>query len=304
MTDAPSSPGSNSTERSVRRRPTELAWLVAHGEIRTLAPGERLLADQPVVDSLWVVLSGRFSIRIDRGAGPRKVMEWVGGDVSGYLPYSRMTSSPGDVTVEEATEVLTVHRSCYRELITGCPELTAMLVHVMVDRDPPVHFQRLPCREDELARPLGCGACARAEQSRLGRRSRRQGAASSIGRSRGQRAGAGCGRVVTGGSRDGRSGPEDLRVRDRPRRPLSARARRPRRRDRRLAARPSRRASGRRGTRPFERDDGGPRSSSRRRSTSGRCRSRCARLPRAASPIRPRRKSRRRRRGSTLWSWR
>ena len=112
----------------------ELAWLVAHGVILTLAPGERLLADQPVVDSLWVVLSGRFSIRIDRGAGPRKVMEWVGGDVSGYLPYSRMTSAPGDVTVEEATEVLTVHRNCFRELITGCPELTAMLVHVMVDR--------------------------------------------------------------------------------------------------------------------------------------------------------------------------
>jgi signal transduction histidine kinase len=112
----------------------ELAWLAAHGAILTLAPGERLLADQPVVDSLWVVLSGRFSIRIDRGAGPRKVMEWVGGDVSGYLPYSRMTSAPGDVTVEEATEVLTVHRNCYRELITGCPELTAMLVHVMVDR--------------------------------------------------------------------------------------------------------------------------------------------------------------------------
>ena len=38
---------------------------------------------------LYVVLSGRLSIHVDRGAGPRKVMEWQGGDITGILPSHR-----------------------------------------------------------------------------------------------------------------------------------------------------------------------------------------------------------------------
>ena len=33
-------------------------------------------------------------------------MAWHGGEVSGLLPYSRLTTPPGRMTVEEATEVL------------------------------------------------------------------------------------------------------------------------------------------------------------------------------------------------------
>jgi C4-dicarboxylate-specific signal transduction histidine kinase len=62
------------------------------------------------------------------------VMEWRGGDVSGLLPYSRLTVPPGSSRVEEPTEVLSVGRAHFPEMIARCHELTAIFVHVMLDR--------------------------------------------------------------------------------------------------------------------------------------------------------------------------
>jgi signal transduction histidine kinase len=54
--------------------------------------------------------------------------------VSGFLPFSRMRVSPGDVVFEEAAEVFTVLKEHFPELLRECPTVTASLVHVMVDR--------------------------------------------------------------------------------------------------------------------------------------------------------------------------
>jgi signal transduction histidine kinase len=92
------------------------------------------LPENSPIESLYVVLTGHLAIRVDRGAGPRKVMEWRGGDITGVLPYSRMTASPGETRAEEPTELLDVHRDHFPELIRECHEITAILVHVMIDR--------------------------------------------------------------------------------------------------------------------------------------------------------------------------
>jgi signal transduction histidine kinase len=75
-----------------------------------------------------------LTIHVDRGTGRRKIMEWRGGDVTGLMPYSRLVSPPGDVIAEEPTEVVTVFRNDFPEMIRECYELTATLVHVMLDR--------------------------------------------------------------------------------------------------------------------------------------------------------------------------
>ena len=49
-----------------------------------------------LVESMFIVLSGWVAIFVDRGAGRHKVMEWRGGDVTGLLPYSRLSGPPGD----------------------------------------------------------------------------------------------------------------------------------------------------------------------------------------------------------------
>jgi signal transduction histidine kinase len=120
------------TLASVPRR--QLEWLAAHGEVQALPVGEVLSRQTTPVENLFVVLAGHLSIHVDHGAGPRKVMEWRAGDVTGILPYSRIKSPPGSVIAEEPTEVLAVPKSLLPDLIRECHELTEVLVHVMLDR--------------------------------------------------------------------------------------------------------------------------------------------------------------------------
>jgi signal transduction histidine kinase len=112
----------------------ELAWLATHGSLRQLREGEILTAKGAHVEGLFVFLSGRIAMSVDRGAGPHKIMEWRGGDVGGMLPYSRLVSPPGDSVAQEATEILAVHRDHLRAMARECYEITSILVHIMVDR--------------------------------------------------------------------------------------------------------------------------------------------------------------------------
>ncbi len=112
----------------------ELEWIAAHGTVRLLQPGDVVAARAEIVDALYILLSGRLSHHVDRGAGRRKVMEWVGGEVTGLLPYSRMTTPPGDTIVDEPTEAVRIPREDLPELIRNCYEVTATLVHAMTDR--------------------------------------------------------------------------------------------------------------------------------------------------------------------------
>ena len=114
--------------------PDQIGLRAARGYLVTLEPGGFLATKGSVVLGLYVILSGHLTIHVDRGAGPQKVMEWHGGDVSGILPYSRMGGSPGDVRAEEPTEIFVMPRAEIPALIRECYELTAIFVHVMVDR--------------------------------------------------------------------------------------------------------------------------------------------------------------------------
>jgi signal transduction histidine kinase len=113
----------------------ELQWLVDHGELRTYQTGSFIATrsgGRP--EAMFIVLEGRSSITLDRGAGPKKVYEWSAGDVMGLLPYSRLTAPPGDSIVDETCELLTIVEADFPELIRCCHSVTSILVHVMIDR--------------------------------------------------------------------------------------------------------------------------------------------------------------------------
>ena len=114
--------------------PEQVAWVANHGKLRHLNPGDVLTSKDTKVEGLHIVLDGHLSIYVDRGAGRRKIMEWHGGDVTGLMPYSRLVSPPGDVTAEQPTDVVTVYREDMPQMIHECTELTAALVHIMLDR--------------------------------------------------------------------------------------------------------------------------------------------------------------------------
>jgi signal transduction histidine kinase len=112
----------------------ELQWLVDHGRYEALDAGTVIGPKGERIESLWIVLSGHISIRVDRGVGPRRVTDWRAGEVSGMLPYSRMKGPPGDNYLVEATELVIIPESCFPEMVHRCPAFTAYTVHTMLDR--------------------------------------------------------------------------------------------------------------------------------------------------------------------------
>jgi len=112
----------------------ELAWLASHGVLRQLNTGNVLTSKGIRPEGLFVVLSGRFAMFVDRGSGPRKIMEWREGEVTGLLPYSRVVGPPGDSVAQEPSEILAVHGGHLRALTEECYEITSILVHAMIDR--------------------------------------------------------------------------------------------------------------------------------------------------------------------------
>ncbi|HEV8235360.1 MAG TPA: hypothetical protein VGP84_12220, partial [Gemmatimonadaceae bacterium] len=112
----------------------EHEWLADHGEVRSYAPGEIVVPKAMLVVEMIIVLAGHFAIYVERGKGKRKAMEWRAGDVTGLLPYSRMTHPPGETIIEEPSQGLVVHRECFSEMVNKCPTVTGILVHIMIDR--------------------------------------------------------------------------------------------------------------------------------------------------------------------------
>ncbi len=112
----------------------ELEWLVEHGKLEHLEAGTVLAHKGKRLETLWIILSGRIVVQVDRGTGPRRVTEWHAGDVSGMLPYSRMISPPGNNFLETDSELFAIHESLFPEMIHHCPTFTAQTVHSMLDR--------------------------------------------------------------------------------------------------------------------------------------------------------------------------
>jgi len=112
----------------------QLEWLVAHGEVRQFQQGHSISTKGQPIQDLFIILAGRISIRLDRGGIARIVKEWTRGDVSGYLPYSRLSAAPGDVLVDEPFEALVVPNAAIRDMTRECYEFTALCVHEMLDR--------------------------------------------------------------------------------------------------------------------------------------------------------------------------
>jgi signal transduction histidine kinase len=121
--------------RALQSAPAEeRAWLIDHGTLRSLDVGAVVTAKGESPKNLLIILDGLIVLRVDRGAGAHKVLEWRGGDVGGVMPYSRVVSPPGNVAAEEPTEVIAVPKESFNEMIHACPVVTTTLVHAMIDR--------------------------------------------------------------------------------------------------------------------------------------------------------------------------
>ena len=111
----------------------QLQWLVDHGEVHSVADGEEIHGGDALV-GLFVLISGRFSVRVDQEGTEREVREVTPGRITGYLPYSRITTPRGYLVADGPVEFLFIRREDFREMTRECYEFTAACVHEMLDR--------------------------------------------------------------------------------------------------------------------------------------------------------------------------
>jgi len=115
---------------------SELAWLAERGQVQTRDVGMPIVARNEIIEHMTVVFEGRAGLYIGEpgSGGRRKLVEAVAGQIIGVLPYSRVQRVPGDTLIEEAMTGFVVHRDQLTTMPTECPNLTAALVHHMIDR--------------------------------------------------------------------------------------------------------------------------------------------------------------------------
>lgn len=132
--------------------PATLAWLLAHGEGRTYAPGDTVVQAGDEAQYLMAVLRGSLHFFTERHGPSEPAFRVETGHVSGMLPYSRLrTIGVQGVAVGDTTLYL-LHRDRFPDLERISPELVQRLVALMSDR---VREQTRGQERDDKLRALG-----------------------------------------------------------------------------------------------------------------------------------------------------
>src|SRR2546422_5011082 len=110
-----------------------LAWLAEQFEEIRLQPGEIFVRDGDPADWLIVILEGE--IRLQRSGGPDSpVFRANAGQVTGLLPYSRLTQYGGTGRAVLSTRIVRLHKDLFPEMLQRMPQLGQRLVTIMADR--------------------------------------------------------------------------------------------------------------------------------------------------------------------------
>ena len=111
----------------------QLAWLIAAATPLELAAGEQLHAVGDAVEHTHIVLYGELRLfdPLHLGHG---ITRYEAGTVSGYLPFSRMTTAKAIVQATQPTTILALPRALTQEMAAHHFELTQALVSVMTTR--------------------------------------------------------------------------------------------------------------------------------------------------------------------------
>ena len=112
----------------------QLDWLCEHGEKVTIESGEHMFDRGQVADALWIVVEGVIQGFEEIGGQWLLVATTVRGQVTGMLPFSRMTHYPRHTVAAEPSEVLRVDASLFGELLAVSEEVGRRLVAQMSDR--------------------------------------------------------------------------------------------------------------------------------------------------------------------------
>jgi signal transduction histidine kinase len=130
-------------------REDQLQWFASSGDELRLAPGDILLREGDQADALFVILEGEVRGRRESAGADGPGFSGSAGQVTGLLPFSRMTHYPLTARATATTWILRLHKDHFPEMLQRIPELLQRLVGVMADRIRA--FSRAEQQRDKLS---------------------------------------------------------------------------------------------------------------------------------------------------------
>lgn len=111
----------------------QLDWLAEHFQEQRFEPGETVGREGEPLDNLTVILEGEIRIKWGNGSD-EMIFTGQAGQVTGLLPYSRLTHYRGTSKAVLPTRIANLHRSFFPEMLQRAPLLGQRLVSIMADR--------------------------------------------------------------------------------------------------------------------------------------------------------------------------
>jgi signal transduction histidine kinase len=112
----------------------ELSWLAEHFNEQWLEPGETSIVEGSPADRMMVLVSGEIHVRREKGPSDGWINTIRPGDVTGMLPFSRMTTFPITGRAVTRSRVLWLPATQFPEMLRRIPALGPRLVAVLTDR--------------------------------------------------------------------------------------------------------------------------------------------------------------------------
>jgi len=112
----------------------QLDWLVRHFEVVELAAGEASFREGDPAEYMFVLLAGEMAARRETPPKDDRVFRAVPGQVSGMLPFSRMTHFGLTGRAVVPTRLVRLRASLFPEMLRAIPVLESRLVGLLTDR--------------------------------------------------------------------------------------------------------------------------------------------------------------------------
>jgi signal transduction histidine kinase len=108
-------------------------WLARHGQEIRVKAGDVLFEEGQPAEHLILILKGEVHVRRTR-SGPMALFIGRSGQMTGLLPFSRMTTSGGQGYAVQDVWGLLFHKSTFPDLLQAIPSLTQRVVSTLLDR--------------------------------------------------------------------------------------------------------------------------------------------------------------------------
>ncbi len=112
-----------------------IEWLASHMQVVELEAGQQFFPAGSPADRMIIVLEGELRNQAEAGGADNgRVFVLQPGQITGMLPYSRLTVFPLASQAVLRSRVVTLAKELFPEMLQSIPELGPRLVAVMADR--------------------------------------------------------------------------------------------------------------------------------------------------------------------------